>query len=173
MALPQSTLKRYMALLETAFLVHYLPAWSANLGKRLVKAPKVMLTDTGLLAHLLGLNGERLAAEPMLLGSLLENFVAMELRKQVGWNRTRPELLHFRLVTGQEVDLLLEDAAGNIVGLEVKASASVSAADFRGLLALAEVAGPRFRRGILLYLGGEAIPFGADLLLPCCGLGLS
>jgi predicted AAA+ superfamily ATPase len=162
-ALPQSTLKRYMALLETAFLLQYLPAWSANLGKRLVKAPKLILTDTGLMAHLLGLNADRLAAEPMFLGSLLENFVAMELRKQAGWSRTRAQLYHFRFVTGQEVDILLEDAAGNVVGVEIKAGATVSAADFRGLHALAAAAGPHFRCGVVLYLGGESIPFGAGM----------
>ena len=146
-ALPQSTLKRYMALLETTFLVQYLPPWSANLGRRLVKAPKMMLTDTGLMSHLMGLNEDRLAAEPMLLGPLLENFVAMELSKQASWSRRHAQLFHFRLVTGQEVDILLEDSAGDVVGVEVKASATVSTADFRGLHALAGVAGPRFRRG--------------------------
>ena len=160
LTLPQSTLKRYMALLETTFLVQYLPAWSANLGKRLVKAPKVMLTDTGLMAHLLGLNEDRLRAEPMFRGPLLENFVMMELRKQVSWSRARPQLFHFRLVTGQEVDILLEDGAGRLAGVEVKASATVSAADFQGLHALAAATGARFRRGLVLYLGGEAIPFG-------------
>ncbi len=162
-ALPESTLKRYMALLETAFLVRYLPAWPVHLGKRLAKASKPMLADTGLMAHLMGVQEDRLAAEPMLLEPLLENFVAMELRKQAGWSRTRPELFHFRLATGQGVDMLLEDSAGDVVGLEVRASATVSAADLRGLRALAGAAGARFRRGVVLYLGAEVIPFGSGM----------
>ncbi|MEW6638365.1 MAG: ATP-binding protein, partial [Actinomycetota bacterium] len=111
-AMPQSTLKRYMALLETVFLVQTLPAWSANLGKRLVKSPKSIVCDTGLAAHLQGVDAQRLSAEPVLAGPLLENFVAMELKKQITWSETRPSLYHFRTQAGREVDLVLEDAAG-------------------------------------------------------------
>lgn len=163
LAMPQSTLKRYFTLLETTFLVQTLPAWSANLGKRLVKSPKLLLNDTGLMAYLLGLNDERLLADNTSLGPLLENFVVMELRKQAGWSATQPKLFHFRLQTGQEVDLVMEDAAGDLVGIEVKASATVGASDFRGLRTLAELTGKRFRRGLLLYTGREALPFGSNL----------
>lgn len=162
-AMPRSTLKRYLALLETTFLVETLPAWSANLGKRLVKSPKIMLTDTGLLAYLLGLDAERLASERVLLGPLLENFVMMELRKQSAWSRTQPRMFHFRTQTGQEVDIVLEDAAGRVVGIEVKASATVGAGDFKGLRTLAESLGDRFRRGVVLYTGTASIPFGERL----------
>jgi hypothetical protein len=159
-AMPQSTLKRYLALLETTFLFQPLPAWSSNLGKRLVKAPKVILSDTGLIAALLALNAERLTTDRGLAGPLLENFVVMELRKQASWSRTRPQLFHYRTQTGQEVDVVLEDAAGRLVGVEVKASATISAADFKGLHALAEATGRRFHRGIVLYSGAEPLPFG-------------
>jgi hypothetical protein len=161
--IPQSTLKRYLTLLETTFLVQLLPAWSANLGKRLVKSPKILLNDTGLMAHLLGLNEERLKADPALMGPLLENFVALELRKQAAWSQTRPQAFHFRLPAGEEADLVLEDAAGNLVGIEVKARATVTAKDFKGLRALAHLVGDRFRRGIVLYAGGSSVPFGANL----------
>lgn len=159
-ALPHTTLKRYLALLETTFLVQMRPAWSTNIGKRLVKAPKLALTDTGLLASLLGLGPDRLRDDPVLLGPLLENFVVMELRKQIGWSRRQPQMFHFRTQTGQEADIVLEDPAGGLVGIEVKASATVGAGDFRGLRTLAELARKRFRRGIVLYLGRESIPFG-------------
>jgi predicted AAA+ superfamily ATPase len=162
-AMPQTTLSRYMSLLAATFLVELVPAWTSNLGKRLVKAYKLYLNDTGLLAYLLGLNEARLAEQPGLLGPLLENFVVMELRKQAGWSSTRPQIFHFREHTGQEVDLLLEDGAGRIVGIEVKASASVAADDFKGLKALAALAGSRFRRGIVLYTGAEAVAFGSRL----------
>jgi predicted AAA+ superfamily ATPase len=157
--LPQTTLKRYLSLLETAFLVSYLPAWSSNLGKRLVKAPKLMLNDTGLLVHLLGMD---LSPGPQ-LGPVLENFVAAELRKQAAWSSPPVRLFHFRTQTGREVDLVLEDRAGRVVGIEVKATATPGAEDFKGLRALAEELGERFHRGIVLYTGAEDIPFGADL----------
>lgn len=163
LGLPQSTLKRYLALLETTFLIQPLPAWSANLGKRLVKAPKITLNDTGLMAHLLGLSEPRLESDATLLGSLLENFVAMELRKQITWSQTQPQLYHFRTQTGQEVDIVLEDATGRVVGVEVKTSSTLSARDFKGLRLLSEVLGKRFLRGVVLYTGREHVPFGPNL----------
>lgn len=161
--LPQSTLKRYFALLETVFLVRLLPPWYANIGKRLVKTPKVLLTDTGLAAHLMGIDDARLAQDRTLLGGLLESFVAMELLKQAGWSPDPPALHHFRTHEGEEVDLVLERRGGALVGIEVKSAATVTAADFKGLRALAEVAGRRFRRGIVLYTGAEIVPFGERL----------
>jgi len=160
--IPQSTLKRYMALLEMTFLVEPLPAWAGSLSRRLVKAPKLFLCDTGLLSHLQGLTEERLAADTNLAGALVENFVVSELRKQVAWSETQPELFHFRAQTGQEVDVVMEDRAGRIVGVEVKASASVGANDFKGLRDLATTVGGKFRRGIVLYTGSESVPFGEN-----------
>jgi hypothetical protein len=162
LAMPQSTLKRYMTLLEATFLIQHIPAWSANLTKRLVRTPKLVMGDTGMMAHLLGLNQERLAAGGM-IGPLFENFVVMELKKQTTWSATKPHMFHFRTQSGQEVDIILEDRAGNLVGIEVKASATVHAHDFRGLRAFAEMTDKRFRRGIVLYTGTESIPFGESL----------
>ena len=71
--MPQTTLKRYFALLETTFLVQTIPAWGSNRGVRLTKAPKVMLTDTGLACHLLGVNEERLKVDGNARGALVEN----------------------------------------------------------------------------------------------------
>ena len=160
--LPQSTLKRYMALLETTFLLQFLPAWSGNLSKRLVKSPKLVLNDTGLVAHLLGIEVAKFV-KPELIGLLLENFVVMELRKQATWSRRRVRFYHFRTHAGREVDIVLEDAAGRVVGLEIKASTTVRGDDFRGLRGLAEDLGDRFHRGVVLYTGAESIPFGKHL----------
>jgi uncharacterized protein len=163
LAMPAVTVKRYATLLERTFLVETLPAWSASLGPRLVKAPKVLISDTGLLAHLLGLSAERLAATPGALGPLLENFVALELLKQAGWSGARVELFHLRAHTGREVDLLLEDAAGRLVGLEVKASATVRPDDVAGLRWLASERRRHYHRGIVLYLGHDVVPLGERL----------
>jgi len=157
--IPTSTLKRYFGILEATYLVQTLPAWSSNLSKRLVRSPKALLTDTGLLASLVGLNAERLEEEPHLLGPLLENFVAMEIRKQTTWSRIRPALFHYRTQTGQEIDLLLEDAAGRVAGIEIKAGATVQERDVRPLRDLSEALGKRFVRGVVLYLGESVVPF--------------
>jgi len=161
--LPHTTLTRYLALLERAFLVRRVPAWAGNRARRAVKMPRVWIPDTGLLGHLAGLTSTRLAEEPTALGPLLETFVASELAKQIGWSQTRVELLHFRTHAGKEVDLVLEADDGRLAGIEVKAAATVGAADFKGLAALREVAGKRFHRGAVLYTGREALPFAADL----------
>jgi predicted AAA+ superfamily ATPase len=161
--LPQTTLKRYLALLDSAFLLQWLPAWHAKLGRRLVKAPKLVLLDSGLAAHLLGLDAQRLARERSLLGQALEGFVVAELRKQVAWSRVQPSLYHFRTHEGLEVDIVMEDAAGRLVGVEVKAGATLGAGDVKGLRALAEATGARFRHGIVLYGGSEVVPFGPRL----------
>lgn len=160
MSMPQSTLKRYLALLQATFLVQTVPAWSGNLGKRLVRSPKLVLCDTGLMANLQGINAGRLTEDPGLRGPLLENFVVMELRKQSTWSHTRPQILHFRTQTGDEVDVVLEDAAGRIVGIEVKSSATIGGRDFKGLSTLADAVGNRFRRGVVLYTGTIEVPFG-------------
>jgi uncharacterized protein len=163
LGIPQTTLKRYMALLEATFLVQLVPAWASNLGVRLVKSPKLMLCDTGLLCSVLDLDADRLSRELPLGGRVLENFVAMELRKQSSWSERRPSLYHYRSHSQQEVDLVLEDAAGRAVGIEVKASATVASSDFKGLRHLSTLLGDRFVRGVLLYGGTEIVPFGKHL----------
>jgi predicted AAA+ superfamily ATPase len=165
--IPNSTLKRYLSLLQATFLFQPLPAWSSNRGKRLIKSSKIHLIDSGLTAYLTGLTGQSLNRDPVFYGHLLENFVVNELRKQTGWSDTRVEMHHYRTTTGREVDILLEDAAGHLVGVEVKASATVVRKDFLGLDALAEDTGKRFVRGIVLYTGNESVSFtGNYLALP-------
>lgn len=161
--IPQTTLKRYMSLLETTFLLQPLPSWSGNLGKRLVKAPKVMLNDTGLVSNLIGLYEDGVGTHQGIVGAVLENFVAMELRKQEAWSKMQPQVFHFRTQTGQEVDIALENTAGKVVGIETKASKTVNAQDFKGLQAMSESLGRRFHRGIVLYTGSEGLPFGKNM----------
>ena len=162
-ALPQTTLKRYFALLEATFLVQLLRPWARNLGKRAIQTPKVYVNDSGLLAYLQGVTMARLKAEPSLAGALLENFAVMELKKQATWSATQPELFFWRTASGQEVDIVLEDRAGRVVGVEIKASATLSSKDVSGLQALAEAAGKNWVRGVVLYAGTEVIPFAGNL----------
>lgn len=158
-----TTLKRYLALLEKVFLVRRVAAWSANLDKRVIKAPKLYLSDSGLLAHLLGIDRERLRYDPGLAGPLIETMVYTELLKQSGWSAVQPSIHHFRTAGQHEVDFVLERPGGEIVGIEVKAASDVGAQHFKGLKVLQEVAGSRFLRGIVLYRGREVVPFGKHL----------
>jgi len=162
--LNQVTTKRYLALLRTTFVVQTLQPWFTNRIKRVVKSEKLYLGDTGLLAYLLDATPDRFAADPKVGGMLLEDFVAMELMKQATWSHTRPSLWHFRDHRGNEVDFVLEARGGRkIVGVEVKSRATLDAGDFNGLRMLAEAAGERFHRGIVLYTGAEPLPFGKQL----------
>jgi predicted AAA+ superfamily ATPase len=164
LSVPQSTLKRYFSLLEMTFLVQLVEPWSTNAGVRLVKSPKIHLVDTGLACALLGL--DQIPDGHPAVGPMLESFVAGELTRQLGWSEAGRggRLLHFRTQRGREVDLVLENRREQIVGVEVKAASGVSSADFAGLRELAELAGDRFVRGVVLHTGAETIPFGERLV---------
>lgn len=157
-----TTLSRYLTLLETMFLVQMIPAWSTNLGKRTVRSPKIHFSDTGLMSHLIGIPDAISTIEHTMAGPLIENFVAMELRKQIGWSRRLPRLYHYRTQRGEEVDLILEDRDGRVVGIEVKASRNVNAASFKSLRSLAEALGDRFARGIVMHAGDSYATFGEN-----------
>ena len=115
-----------------------MPPWSDNRIKRLIKTPKLHFRDSGVLAALAGIDADRVRADRSLLGPLLETFVFGELVKQAGWSDAGIEFFHYRTKEGTEVDLVMEDRLGRVVGIEVKASATVTPADFRGLRQLAE-----------------------------------
>jgi hypothetical protein len=163
-AIPQSTLKRYLTLLETTYLIALLPAWSTNLGKRLIKTPKLFVADTGLGVHLSGINEKRLLDSSETFGKLLETFVLMEILKQTTWNLPDVHVYYFRTADGQEVDFVLEQRDGTVVGVEVKSSSSIDSHAVKGMKALAELAGKRFRRGIILYTGSVSLPLGKNII---------
>lgn len=164
--LPQTTLRRYFALLQTLFLVHLVPAWARNPGKRLVKTPKVFVPDTGLLCLLTHLAESRVAAgaAPGLPGGLVETYVAAQLQQHLAFSSRGLTLWHYRTQAGVEVDFLLEDRAGRLTGVEVKASASVDASDFKGLRHLQDSQPQAFQRGIVLYGGRERVAFSERLM---------
>jgi hypothetical protein len=125
----QTTLHRYLALIEGAFVTSTLPAWKGDPGHRMARAPKVYLTDTGLAAWLTGADAQRHGVDRERLGALLEAFVTMEIRKQLGWSAVDARLSHYRSHDGTKMDVVLEVQAGRIVGIEVKAGATVRADD--------------------------------------------
>ncbi len=157
------TIRDYTTLLERVFLLERVPAWHSNRLSRLIKRPKLHLCDTGIAAALLGLDGPALAYDRSLFGQLLETFVFQELRRQASWNDARMSFHHFRDKDGAEVDIVIERGATGVAGVEVKASGTVRAGDFRGLRKLREALGERFAGGVVLYDGEATVPFGDRL----------
>lgn len=158
--LSRPTIRDYVTLLERVFLLEELPPWHSNRLSRLVKTPKLHLGDSGVACALLGLDADALRTDRSTLGQLLETFVFQELRRQASWHEDEIRFHHFRDKDGAEVDIVLERGAGQLAGVEVKASATVTATDFRGLRKLKEASRKRFVAGVVLYDGETSAGFG-------------
>jgi len=154
------TVQKYTDVLERLFLLRRLEPWHRNSLKRLLKTPKLVFLDSGLLASMRGLTMERLAKERTAYGALLETFVAAELMKQAAWDDEPIRIGHMRDKDSVEVDLVAENDFGDVVGIEVKAAASVKSSDFKGLRKLATMTGDAFKLGVVLYDGDVVAPFG-------------
>jgi predicted AAA+ superfamily ATPase len=163
LGLPASTARRYVGLLEEVFLIKRIPAWSRNLSKRAVSTPKVAFVDSGVAANLLGVDDRGLIRPGGPFGPLLEGFVAMELARQATWSGERVELFHYRTKDKAEVDVVLENRRGQVVGIEVKASSTVRPDDFSGLRHLAARLGDDFLAGLVLHTGQHTLSFGDRL----------
>jgi hypothetical protein len=171
LGLPHTTLVRYLSLLKAIFLTVEVQPWFTNVSQRVVKSNKIFFNDSGLLGFLLGATDESLKTDRKMFGKLLENFVFMELMKQIGWNRNHVKIYYFRTRLNQEVDFVLENFDGRIVGVEVKSSTSYSENDSKGLKILKEYAGKHFYRGTILYTGIDSLQFEKDMyLLPISSL---
>lgn len=145
------TVQRYVTTLERMFLLRQIRPWFSNRLSRLIKSPKLHMVDSGLLATLRDATTANLATDRSRLGPLLESFVVSEVLKSLSWNETRAQISHFRTKEQEEVDLVLEDARGRIIGIEVKAAATLRPNDFSGLRKLQEAAGEKFVQGVLLH----------------------
>jgi uncharacterized protein len=157
------TTRKYVAILEELFLVRRVEAWSRNRLSRLIKTAKLHFLDSGLLAVLLGATGERVARDRTIFGPLLESFVFSEVMKQISWMGSGSIPYHYRDKDQDEVDIVVEDESGAVVGIGVKASATVNGGDFKGLRKLADACGADFKLGVVLYDGDQAAPFGDRL----------
>lgn len=157
------TVEKYIGILEKLFLVRRLPAWSHHELNRLIKTPKLHFVDAGLQAALLRATGDLLRRDRQRFGALLEGWVFGELLKQIGLAVAPWFLSHYRDKDQVEVDFVLESPLRAVIGLEVKATASVKAADFKGLQRLRDICGAQFCSGIVLYDGEQALPFGDRL----------
>lgn len=164
------TTRRYVSILEQLFLVRRVEPWFRNQLKRLVKTPKLHFLDSGLLATLLGATTERVARDRSIFGTMLETFVFSEVLKQASWLGETCAVYHYRDKDQNEVDLVIEAGDGALIGIEVKASATVNAGDFKGLRKLSDACGRDFRLGLVLYDGAKPVPFGDRLIaapMPC------
>lgn len=153
------TTERHLAVLEKIFLIRRLPAWHRNAGKRLVKASKIHLCDSGLSAMLSGLTEEDWISERQQFGHLLESFVLQQLVAQAGWTDPDFRFWHYRDKDQVEVDCVMTRGSA-VWGVEVKAAATVDASDARGLRRLAEQAGSGFVGGVVFYSGSDILPLG-------------
>jgi hypothetical protein len=146
--LDSKTAARYISVFEQMYLLKRVDVWARNRLNRVVKTPKLQFLDSGLLAALLGLNTEELNQDRMRLGSLLESFVFSELLKHISTANDDYRLMYYRDADKFEVDVVIENTAGQIIGVEVKAAASIKESDLRGLKKLASLAGNQFKMGV-------------------------
>ncbi len=163
LGLSSVTAHKYVAILERLFLIRTVAPWSNNRLSRLVKTPKLHFLDTGLLASLREDDRDTLRRDKTRFGALLESFVVSELLKLASWSDRRLSFSHYRTKDQDEVDVVIEDRRGRIIGIEVKASATVKSDDFRGLRQLQEAVGERFIRGLVLHDHDRVTPFAEKL----------
>ena len=158
------TTRKYTGVFESLFLLCTLQPWFSNALKRLTKTPKLHFLDAGLLAALRDITPDRVRKDKTLFGPVLETFVLAELLKLASWSDDRYGFSHFRDKERKEVDIVIEDRRGRVVGIEVKASATVTTRDFAGLRRLSEACGDRFVLGLVLHDHEHIVPFGERLL---------
>jgi predicted AAA+ superfamily ATPase len=154
------TAARYLSIFEQMYLLKRIDVWARNRLNRVVKTAKLQFVDSGLLAALLDLTAKEAHQDRTRFGKVLETFVFGELLKHTTTAEDDYRLLYYRDADKFEVDVVIENAAGQLVGVEVKAAATLKETDLRGLKKLASLAGSQFKMGVLLYDGSEAMPLG-------------
>jgi predicted AAA+ superfamily ATPase len=157
------TAARYIGIFEQMYLLRRIDVWSHNRLNRVVKSPKLQFIDSGLLSTLIDLSVEEIYKDRTRFGNVLESFVFGELLKHTTTAEGDYRLMYYRDTDKFEVDIVIENAAGQLVAVEVKAAATVKSTDLRGLKKLANIAGDSFKMGVLLYDGTETLPLGNDL----------
>ena len=157
LTITEPTVRRYIQILETIYLIQLIPSWSSGATQRVTRAPKLMFVDSGLASYL---QTPRTSEQS---GGLMENFVMGELARQLTWSETSAALYHYHDRDGHEVDAVLEDNSGRVVGIEVKSAQSVRSEDLLGLRYLKQKLGSRMHAGYVLYCGADSLSFGDGL----------
>jgi uncharacterized protein len=161
--LDHKTAARYVSVFEQMYLLKRVEVWARNRINRVVKTPKMQFIDSGLLSTLIDLTPATAAQDRRRFGHVLETFVYGELLKHATSADDDYQLLYYRDHDQFEVDVVIENAAGQLIGVEIKAAASVGKNDLRGLKRLASIAGEQFKLGVILYDGTETLPLGERL----------
>ena len=161
--LDSKTAAKYVGVFEQIFLLRRVDVWARNRLNRVVKTAKLQFIDSGLLATLLNLTADEVQRDRTRFGNVLESFVFGELLKATTTADADYGLMYYRDADKVEVDVVIENALGQLVGVEVKASATVNERDLRGLRKLSALAGDQFKMGVLLYDGDETLPLGDNI----------
>ncbi|MGS2723579.1 ATP-binding protein [Porticoccus sp. GXU_MW_L64] len=148
-----NTINDWISVLEASFIVYRLPPYYENIGKRLVKSPKLYFIDTGLAAWLLGIETETQMQRDPLKGNLFENLVVIEaLKSQLNAGR-EPRLFFYRDSHGNEVDLVIPNG-NRLKPIEIKSSQTWQNSFLKGIQNFHKVFGERAKKGSVIY-GGE------------------
>ena len=164
LGLHRSTVDHYIAVLERLFLVRRMPAWHRNPTRRLIRAPKVHLLDSGLAATLANLTAYDWLGRRDQMGHLLESFVVQQLIAQAAWTEPDLRFWHYRDKDRVEVDVVITRGQ-KTWGVEVKAARGISSGDGKGLVRLADRCGEDFEGGVLLYAGRDRLPLADERIL--------
>jgi len=168
------TVLSYVELLEAMYIIKIVPSYHVNSSLKVIKSPKVHFIDTGLVSYLLHVDSENLFLyKDGSYGSLIENFVYSELLKEATYSKSSVSIYHFRNLRKHEVDLVLEHRNGSIIGIEVKAKATIKKSDLKGMIELAKESKERFLHGLVFYGGDEIVPISIDsYIFYCLPLGI-
>jgi len=168
------TVLSYVELLESMYIIKIVPSYHVNASLRVIKSPKVHFIDTGLASYLLHVDKESLFNnKDGCYGSLIENFVYSELLKEATYSKNSIDIYHFRDLRKKEVDFVLENRNGSIIGIEVKAKASIKKSDLKGMIELARESKDKFSKGIIFYGGNEVKPISVEgFVFYCLPLGI-
>lgn len=171
-AINRKTAIAYDALLTNLFVLELLPAWASNRLTRLIKTRKRHLVDPALAGAALGLDPTAVLRDGDLLGRLIDSFTVAQIRPELELTSHPPRLYHLRDKEGRhEIDLIAEIAAGDILAIEIKATAAPTRQDARHLEWLRDELGDRFVTGAVLHTGPGLLRLAERILaIPVCAL---
>ena len=164
------TAKEWISILESSFIIHRLHPYSTNLGKRLVKTPKLYFYDSGLAAHLIGLSSSEELLLSQYRGQLFENAIVSEIIKRYYAQGKTPKLSFYRDINGKEIDIILERGPQIQYAIEVKASHTYDAHAFATINSLAQQLQLTTEQEVVVYGGDQSFDTKFGKLVTVAGL---
>jgi len=150
----QPTIRKWISLLEASYIAFLLPPFFRNIGKRLIKTPKVYFYDVGLATYLLGIENTRQLKSHPLRGNIFENLVIMEFLKNRFNQSKTSNLFFYRDRTGNEIDLVIQEAA-SLIPVEIKSAKTLNVDFCRGIKSFKKLLGPEINKSFIIYNGEE------------------